>query len=454
MRLYILIGALALGLLTTAQCQGPQDVPDSELTTMLPHPDTWWWVSAQANIVFQEHPSFHAPYSGPLSFSPAAEHATSQVFTLYTGAQVSRSTELLFDIESAGGRGISDALGLAGFTNLDVVRNPTLGRSPYIARGIFHQVVRLGDDAEKNEDRGPLGTISELPVHRIDIRFGKFGTADFFDLNAAASDSHLQFLNWTVDNNGAYDYAADTRGYTVGAMVEYRDRGWSVKFGEMLMPTVANGIDYEWNLRRARAENIEFEVKKSLLRGRNAAWRVLSFINHADMGTYREANVRFLQGIGTAPDVTATRKLGTIKYGFGLNAEQELNRTVRVFGRFGWNEGQHESFAYTEVDQTVEIGADADGAMWKRKFDRAGTVFVSDRISADHQQYLRLGGHGFLLGDGALNYGRETILEAYYTAHLWRGIFVSADLQHANNPGYNKDRGPVLVPGLRLHVDF
>ena len=68
--------------------------------------------------------------------------------------------------------------------------------------------------------------------------------------------------------------------------------------------------------------------------------------------------------------------------------------------------------------------------------------------------YLALGGKGFLLGDGALTYRRENILETYYTLHLWRGVFTSFDLQHINNPGYNRDRGPVLVPGLRLHLEF
>ena len=38
------------------------------------------------------------------------------------------------------------------------------------------------------------------------------------------SDCHLQFMNWTVDNNGAWDYAADTRGYTYGVVAEYDDK--------------------------------------------------------------------------------------------------------------------------------------------------------------------------------------------------------------------------------------
>jgi carbohydrate-selective porin OprB len=106
------------------------------------------------------------------------------------------------------------------------------------------------------------------------------------------------------------------------------------------------------------------------------------------------------------------------------------------------------------VDQTVEIGAGGNGKPWHRKFDRAGLVFVSNGISRDHQEYLALGGSGFLLGDGRLTYRREDIVESYYTLHAWRGIYPSFGLQHINNPGYNRDRGPVIVPTLRLHLEF
>ena len=106
------------------------------------------------------------------------------------------------------------------------------------------------------------------------------------------------------------------------------------------------------------------------------------------------------------------------------------------------------------MDETIQFGVGAKGQGWRRKFDRAGFAFVSNGISRDHQEYLALGGVGFLLGDGKLSYARENILETYYTAHVWRGVFASFDLQHINNPGYNRDRGPVIVPGLRLHLEF
>lgn len=422
--------------------------------TIFPHSQTSrFWISGQINTIPQWHASFRAKYSGDNSLRPQAENATSRVLTLYTGVQLTRNTEILFDLESTGGRGISDAFGLAGFTDLDVVRNPDLGSKPYIARLMVHQIIPLSSETIE-ATRGPLSLATKLPVRRLEIRAGKLGIVDFFDLNSVGSDSHLQFLNWTIDNNGAYDYAADTRGYTWGLMVEYQDRNWGARFAETLMPKVANGIQLVWNLRRARAENLEVEFRRSLIARRSGVLRLLAYLNHANMGSYRQAVERFRAGIDHVPDVTAHPPGVRKKYGFGVNFEQEVSDLVRVFGRYGWNDGRNESYAYTEVDNTAVVGMDLKGSLWKRRQDKVGAAFVTNGISADHRLYLALGGKGFLLGDGALTYGRENIFESYYTLHLWRGIFTSFNLQHINNPGYNRDRGPVLVPALRLHLEF
>jgi high affinity Mn2+ porin len=411
-----------------------------------------FWLSGQANFIEQFHTPFHARYSGPNSLQATGENALSRVLTLYTGVRLTRSLELLCDIESTAGRGISDALGIAGFTNLDVVRNPTLGAAPYFARLMLHGTIALS--SERTEaTRTPLSLASSVPARRLEVRFGKLSTADFFDVNSIGSDSHLQFMNWTADNNGAYDYAADTRGYTYGALFEYYDQGWALRFGEMLMPKIANGIHLDANVARARAENIELELHPSLIRGRNGAIRPLVFVNHANMGSYREANQAYLAGVDPAPDITAHRKQGRIKYGFGLNGEQELTASWRVYGRLGWNEGRNESFAYTEVDKAASVGSDIRGGLWHRTLDKAGAAFLSNALSSEHRQYLAMGGQGFLLGDGGLHYGLEQIVEVYYNLHLWRGISFSADLQRIWNPGYNKDRGPVLVPSFRMHFE-
>jgi high affinity Mn2+ porin len=411
------------------------------------------WISGQANFISQWHPAFHSPYQGVNSLTPEAQDATSWVLTLFTGVRLTNTAEVLCDVQSAGGHGIGEALGLAGFTNLDVVRNPTLSKAPYVARLMWHQIIPL---SRKNEDsvRNPFSLLSELPERRLELRFGKFSMADFFDLNIYGTDSNFQFMNWTVDNNGAYDYAADTRGYTIAFLLEYHDRRWAVRFAEGLMPKVANGIHLDADMSRARAENIEFEIHGALFRHHEGIVRFLNFVNHANMGSYREAVDNFRAGLTPEPEITAHPLQTTIKYGFDVNFEQPFNDWMGIFGRWGWNEGRHESYAYTEVDQIAQIGVGGKGKPWRRKFDRAGIVFVSNGISRDHQEYLAFGGSGFLLGDGRLNYGRENIIETYYTLHVWRGIYPSLGLQHINNPGYNRDRGPVLVPTLRLHLEF
>ena len=422
--------------------------------TMFAHPETdRWWISGQANWISQWHPAFHSPYEGPRSLSPQAQDATSRVLTLFTGVRLTNTNELICDVQETGGHGIGEAVGLAGVTNLDIVRNPDLSKAPYIARLMWHHIIPLSDK-KIDSSRSPLSLFSSLPERRIEVRFGKFSIVDFFDTNTYGTDTTFQFMNWTVDNNGAYDYAADTRGFTFAAMFEYHERRWTVRFAEALMPKVANGIHLDADMGRARAENIEFEVHGGVLRHQEGIIRFLSFVNHANMGSYREAIDNFLAGIKTRPDITAHPPQTTVKYGFGVNFEQPLNDWMGVFGRWGWNEGRYESFAYTEVDETAEVGAGGNGKRWHRKFDRAGVAFVSNGISRDHQEYLEFGGSGFLLGDGRLNYGRENIIETYYTLHVWRGIYPSFGLQHINNPGYNRDRGPVVVPTLRLHVEF
>jgi high affinity Mn2+ porin len=471
MRSLTILFSLSLSLFAHAQAYNPDppkpnlpDAPSADApTTMFPHPENArYYIAGQANIVFQGHPPFHSPYDGPNSLQARGEYKTSLVGTLFLGLQLNRNpryaTDAILDVESTGGRGISQALGLAGFTNLDVVRNPNLGSKPYLARVQIHQTIGLTSKLIETE-RTPFALSTQVPERRFELHVGKMSLPDYFDINDVGSDSHLQFLNWTINNNGAWDYAADTRGYTYAAVLEYHDRSWSARYGFAAMPTVANGIDLDWAFSRANGQNFEFELRKSLLGRvvspeRKGTARVLSFVNHAHMGLYRDAVNAYLSGQDPTPDIRAHAKFGAVKYGFAFNAEQEITQDLRAFTRVGWNEGQHESFAYTEVSQTVSFGGDYSGRTYSRPNDKIGLAFVSNAIKRDHQNYLRYGGLGFLLGDGNLNYGRENIVESYYTAHTWRGLYYSLDLQFINHPGYNKDRGPVFVGSARMHVDF
>ena len=432
--------------------------------TMFPHPDnTRYFIAGQANIIFQAHGPFHSPYEGTNSLLSRGEYKTSMVGTIYMAYQLNRNpkyaTDGIFDVEIADGRGISEALGVAGMTNLDVVRNPNLGKPPYLGRYELHQVIGLTNTLVET-DRGPFSLSTQLPERRIELHAGRMSMPDYFDINSIGTDSHLQFLNWTVDNNGAWDYAANTRGYTDAVVAEYYDRGFAARYGIGAMPTVANGQTLQYEFRRANGQNVEFEVDRGPasflkpLASRHGVVRLLGYVNHANMGDYREQNVAFLRGLTSTPDITAHPLQSTMKYGVGLNVEQEVSDNLRLYGRFGWNEGQHESFAYTEVDQSISFGGDYSGRKWSRPNDKVGLAFVTNAIKHDHQAYLRLGGLGFILGDGNLNYAREDILEGYYNLHSWRGLYWALDGQFIEHPGYNQDRGPVLVESVRMHVDF
>ncbi len=433
------------------------DDASGDVETVFPHTQAGrYWISGQANVILQGYGAFKAEYSGPNSLTNWAQSATTHLLTLYTGYELSQSTEIFADIEDATGNGVGNADGLAGYVNLDVVRirqNVPGAQAPYLAQLMLREIIPLTTE-RVDADRDEQDLATSLPARRIEVRLGKMDLTDFFDVNTYGSDSNLQFLNWSVDDNGTYDVAANARGYTDAVVVEYDDRSHSARFAEALMPKTPFGQFLDADLARSRAENLELEARGKHILHRQGVVRVLGFLNQANMGSYRVANAEFLNNTTAAPDVSATRREGRHRYGFGLNMEQEITSNLGVFGRLGWSDGHNEAFCYTEDDRTLQIGGLIKGGSWRRSSDRAGVAFVANGIVAAHQQYLALGGVGIMLGDGGLTYGSEKIVEAFYTAHLWRGFSMSYDFQHVTNPGYNQARGPVAVSAVRFHTEF
>jgi len=152
--------------------------------------------------------------------------------------------------------------------------------------------------------------------------------------------------------------------------------------------------------------------------------------------------------------VTATRRVGTLKYGTGISFNQAITQDVGVFTRLGWNDGKTESFAFAAIDRLASGGISVTGGRWKRPFDTAATALTVSGISGVHAAYLARGGLDFIIGDGALCYGPEYVSETYYSARLFPGLFATFDLQRIVNPAFNQDRGPVWAPSLRLHVEL
>jgi hypothetical protein len=409
-------------------------------------------LGAQYTLVDQHQGALRSPYRGPLSLDPRGDTEQSHTFGAYLGIPLHERLSFYFDVEMFKGEGVSNATGLGGLNNGDVIRSGTvtLGKRAYVARRYLRYVLPLGRErhaVEAAQDQ----LAGEEPDRRLEIKLGKFAASDDFDKNRYANSTRSQFMNWSLFNNTAWDFAADTRGYSNGAVIGYVEPTWALHYGVLQMPTEANGQTLEWPLTRARGEQLELTWQPDPKR-----WvlRLLAFRDVARMGVYRDAIARAQQS-QLPPDIRADDRDGRRKYGFGVNLELPIadDGETGVFARLGWNDGHTESFAFTEVDRLVSAGVQISGARWSRAQDRFGLAIVQEALSPDHRRYLELGGQGFVLGDGRLGYAREMIVETYYRLHCAEHLDLSPDLQFVRNPGYNRDRGPVRIVGLRLHLE-
>jgi high affinity Mn2+ porin len=410
-----------------------------------------WNLFYQATSIGQYHGTFRSPYAGANSLQDYRERDVSLTTTLFFGLRLDQNTQLYFDPEIAGGRGFSNVTGIANFPNGEMPRIASAAPTPYIARLYVSHDFGFGREKENFEsDENQLAGVR--PMTRYTVVAGRFTVTDFFDENSYTHDPRTQFMGWGVMYNGAWDYAADTRGYTWGWVHEFHTRRWSVRYGSAAEPKTANGLRFDRRLFRDRSDMFEGEMRYRP-GGHGGAVRLLSFFNRTDSGAYADA-IRIAEQTGTAPDVTATRRIGTLKYGFGLNIEQEIMRNVGVFTRLGWNDGKTESFAFTAIDRLASGGVSMKGGIWKRPFDTIATAFTASGLSAVHAQYLADGGLDFIIGDGALRSGPEYVSESYYSARLFQGFFATFDFQRIINPAFNRDRGPVWIPTLRLHMEL
>ena len=410
-------------------------------------------LGTQINVIGQHLPTFHSAYSGPMSFTASGSDAISHVYGVYVGTKIRSGIDAYLDVEMARGKGISHASGLAGVPNGDVLRQGTadLGNGPYVARAFVRYTRRLSNGQSDTLTRGPDQLPSIVGSTRLEIDAGKFAVSDLFDVNRYANSTRLQFMNWGLFQNTAWDFAADTRGYTNGIAVSWVTPRWIARAGSFQMPKQANGNKFDASLRNARGDNVELSLN---VLPEGGVIRILGYINRARMGDYREALSRATGK--AAPDIVADDRPGRVKRGLGINIEQPIadNGETGIFARWGWNDGKTESFAFTEVEGHLSGGIQVSGIHWARGDDRIGIAGVRHTIASPHQEYLARGGIGFLLGDGALSYGPETIFEGYYRAQVGPYFEIGPDVQYVRNPGYNRDRGPASIFGLRINFRY
>lgn len=404
---------------------------------------------AQATIIYQYKPSFSAKYSGTNSLKTEEETQNTITSTLYAGTKLWKNAAAYLNPEISGGSGLSTALGVAASTNGESFRVGSAAPQIYLARLFLEQIFPLSKKVKYQESN--FNQIAGyIPYKYLSFSLGKIALSDYFDNNSYSHDPRTQFMSWGLMSNGAWDYPANTRGYTDGLVIEYVTPKNELRYSFALMPTEANGNTLDYKIAKAHSHTLEL-THNYHVNSKAGVVRVLAFYSIARMGNYNQS----IALNPAAPDITATRKYSNNKYGLGINLEQSLSKSIGAFLKASWNDGNNETWAFTEIDRTVSIGAVTKGTGWQREGDNAGLAYVISGLSTPHKDYLKAGGKGFMLGDGALNYGTEQLTELYYSAELIKkSLFLSGIYQFILYPGYNRDRGPVNVFSVRVHMEM
>ncbi|MBX9779783.1 MAG: carbohydrate porin [Chitinophagaceae bacterium] len=440
---------VAIGLLLLAQIANAQDTTKKT---------SKWTNHFQLTVIGQKHSGFKAPYSGTNSLADTVEPtATSLTSTLFLGRKLWKGAAFYFNPEVSGGNGLSFATGVAGALNGETYRIGEVRPRAFVARAYLEQHIPLKNTKYEFVEDDVNQVAGYIPVNRITISAGKFSIADFFDNNNYCKDPRTQFFNWSLWANGAWDYPANTRGYTYGIVAELIKTVWSLRFSSVAVPRIANYHLMEYRFDGAHSETLEFEHKFSINR-RPGTVRLIISRTHSQSPSYADGMKAIATGDKFLLDVIQGleehKQYGGHKYAFGINLEQQLTSDIGIFSRIGWNDGKYATWAFTEIDRTINFGVTTKGTKWKRADDYFGIAGVLNGISNDHHDFLKAGGYGFIIGDGSLTYGNEGIIETFYNARFNKFLWITLDYQFVINPAYNKDRGPVHVFGIRSHVEF
>jgi hypothetical protein len=434
-------------------------IPARASATPAPASERPMLLAAQYTFIDQWQSLLESPYQGIRSLHADGDRQATHTIGFYGGWAARSWAQLYLDTEKFMGAAVSGGTGVGSVSNGDVIHAGTAGlrKDFYIARLYVRFMLPLSGEVapvSRGQDQIP-GTEA---LRRLEVKVGRLSASDDFDRNAFANAARTQFLTTALWNNAAWDFAANTRGYTDGVVIGYVSPQWSLRYGVYRMPLSANGQTLE-TLLRARGENLELTLAPAAV---STVVRLLAYRNSARMGGYADA-LATAAASGTIPDVAAADQQGRHKTGFGVNTEQPLadDGNSGLFLRLGWQDGRTEDFAFTEDDRVASGGGQLAGVHWQRPDDRLGVAAAVEALSDAHRDYLAAGGSGFLLGDGRLDYAREQILETYYRAQWTRSsgrialrAQLTPDFQYIRNPGFNRDRGPVRFYALRVHLEY
>jgi len=411
---------------------------------------SWLSLHSQYTNVTQYHASFTSPYqsTGANSMTALSSTKSTNDVTLYLGVRLAEGTEAFFNPEIDQGYGLTNTLGMAGFPSGEAYK---VGKGyPYykVPRYFVRQTFNLGGNTIKVDD-DINQTNGNISTDNLIITAGKFSVVDIFDTNTYAHDPKSDFLNWSILEGGAFDYAADSWGYTYGGAAELTKDWWTARVGIFALSTEPNMQTLDNSFHQYESV-IELEERHQLL-NQSGKFKVLVFANKANMASYNDAIANMGSGI---PSLALNRKYST-KTGLVINLEQAMNDCIGWFGRFSMNDGSKEAYDFTEINRSYSTGFVFDGKFWNRSSDKIGIAFAINQLSSEAQQFFKLGGQGILIGDAAhTGYGSEEIFEAFYSAQVEKHTTITLDYQFANNPAYNPARGPINILAFRAHLEF
>jgi high affinity Mn2+ porin len=409
-------------------------------------------VHGQTVFIFQGYPPIRAPYDGPNSLPGVGQSRETWGMSGFLGVRLWQGGELYYNPELLQGYGVALTAGAGGFPNGEALRAFPYPRYS-TSRLYVRQTIGLGGEREKVEsDLGQLA--GERDISRVTVQAGKFAVQDVFDNNAYANDPRVDFLNWSIWAAGAFDYPADSVGYTWGITAELNQPSWAVRAGYFLVANQPDTNVYDLALisRNGYVGELEMRYQPFDRRGttRLGVWLTNAFAgSYADAVTLAMANPSL-----TANDTIPLTRQTRTKYGLYLSIDQELTDTIGAFARFSWNDGRSEILAFTDIDSSFSAGLSIKGSAWNRPDDTIGVAGAINSISPSHVSYLAAGGLGQTVGDGTITYAAETVAEAYYSLKLAKGVFVTADYQFLANPAYNAARGPAHFFSGRLMAKF
>ena len=422
--------------------------PNFSPKTSLSDPESdRWEIHGQVTYLPQGYPAFRALYTGPNSLTPAAQVQATWSNSLFLNARLWEGGELYYNPELLQGFGLNNTVGVGGFPNGEAQKS----NFPYphynTSRLFLRQTFGFGGEQEELSSSSSQ-LANKVDVSRLTLQAGKFSVLDVFDGNSYAKDTRKDFINWSMWAPGAFDYGADKLGLTYGATAELNQKQWALRAGYFLMDAVSNSNNFDTRIFQRGTYALELETRYSLF-SQPGKLRTIAWLNSTFSGSYRDT----LNNPALNLDISQTR-MGRIKYGYVVSLEQALTDEVGLFGRWSWNDGKNEIMAFTDIDASLSLGLSIKGAKWGRPDDVIGVGGAINSLSTDHRDFLAAGGLGPLIGDGALNYRRERILESYYAYALNKQLTLTADYQLVTNPAFNADRGPVHIFSGRFHGEF